>query len=604
MSRTVKGTQWDLTDFFHQFDNATMRRFKDALERDVHAARLEIAVMKPITSTSADEWEALILKIERLGSRLGHFSAYIGCLEAADARSDVYSRERAVITALYAELEKVEVDLIAALAQPDKARFKAFCNRDTLAPIAYTLQRTREKARFMMSRDKELLGADLNVDGLHAWGRLYDKIAGQLEFTLKRPDGRTETKPISQWRALMAAADRDLGRAAFEGGNQAWAGVQEVCAAALNAIAGTRLNLNRHRKIPQFLDVALFQAGIERKTLEAMYTAIHEQLKSARDILRAKAGFFGRNGIWFFEREAPLPLQNTQTYTWQTGVDLVQQAITGAYPDLAAFFEQILENRWIESEPRPGKRPGAFCTGSTLNRQQRVYMTYGGSLSDITTLAHEVGHAWHGHLMRDMRPWAQDYPMPLAETASIFTEQLLVEGILADPQIESGQKLLMLDADLSNAAVMLLDITTRFNFETKLYEERSSREISISRLKDLMTQTQQEVFGDALLADGADPLFWASKLHFYITDITFYNFPYTFGFLLARALLRMYREQKREFLPKYETFLTLTGSASVEEVAARGLGVDISTPAFWRAAIEDLQPRLDEYRDLISRHRS
>jgi oligoendopeptidase F len=414
------------------------------------------------------------------------------------------------------------------------------------------------------------------------------------------PDGKVERKPISQWRALMSDVDREIGKAAFEGGNRAWQGIEDVCASALNAIAGTRLTLNKYRGIDTYLYNALFQASIERESLDAMYTAIHDNIDLGREIFRAKAKFLGREGIHWFEREAPLPLKDNKRISWDEGVAMVTRSFEQAYPGLAKYYVDFLKKRWLESEVRAGKRPGAFCTGSPVNREERVYMTFNGPLSDVTTMAHEVGHAWHSHLLQDLRPMAQEYPMTLAETASIFAEHILAEGIYSDSSISDAQKLLMLDGDLGGDAVMLLDITVRFEFEKAFHDERIKGEVSVSRLKELMVETQRRVFGDAMLPGGEDPMFWASKLHFYITGVTFYNFPYTFGFLLARALYNLFKQEGASFLPKYEEFLRLTGSDTVEGVVQRSIGEDITQPDFWARAIKSLEEPLAQYQELLA----
>lgn len=455
-----------------------------------------------------------------------------------------------------------------------------------------------------MTADKEVLASDLNIDGIQAWGRLYDKITGKLSFSYTAPDGKTVQKPMSQWRSLMSSHDRKIGRAALEGGNRAWESVEDTCAAALNAIAGTRLSLYRHRGQDDFLDQALFQAGIKHTTLEAMYTAIKSNIEIGREILRQKAQFFNRSGIWFFEREAPLPVGDAGEYTWQQATDMVSGAFEKSYPALAKYFQSMLDRRWIESEQRPAKRPGAFCSDSALNRQQRIFMTFNGTLGNATTLAHEVGHAWHSYLMREMRPWAMRYPMTLAETASIFAEHILAEGIYTNDKIGESEKFLMLDEELSAAAVLLLDITTRFEFERTFYERRREGELPVSELKKLMADTQHRIYGKALLEDGADPYFWASKLHFYITGVTFYNFPYTFGFLLARALINMFYSDGPDFLERYETFLQMTGSGRVEDVIYRSLAVDIQQPAFWENAIRSLNEPLERYQAWMTKHKA
>ncbi len=600
MADKKQGVQWDLTSYFPKFNGPEMLAFKKKLAADVKALQKKGAALAPLSAKTAGAWERLLLTAEDLENRLGHIFSYVNCLESAHAGRDEYAAESAALSLLGAEYSKFGVDLLRAFKDAPKPVFEAFVKREKLKTAAHSLRRVKEQAEHTMSPAEEKLAADLGVDGFHSWKRLYDKISSKLEFDMAWPDGKKERLPISRWRALMSDADRKTGRAAFEGGNRAWATLEDPCAAALNAISGTRLALYRRRKVKHFLDQALFGAGIKKRTLDAMYAAIDRNIEPVRDIVRAKAGAMGRKGIAFYEREAPLPMKDAKLYTWEEGVGKVSGAFGRVYPDLGKYYRDFLAKRWLESESRGGKRPGAFCTGSGVTREQRVYMTFNGSLGDVNTMAHEIGHAWHGWLLKDMRPWAQEYPMTLAETASIFGEHLLAEGIQADPKIGETQKLIMLDEYLSGAAVTILDITVRFRFEKAFHEERQKGEVSAKRLKELMVRAQKEVFGDALEPGGEDPLFWASKLHFYMTGVSFYNFPYTFGFLLAATLFTKFKEEGPAFLPKYEEFLRLTGSDTVENVAKRSLGADIGDPKFWEAAIKGLAEPLERYKKLLA----
>lgn len=595
-----QGVRWDLTGYFPAFNGPEMLDFKKKLAADVAALQKKAAKAAPLSAKTAAGWEKLLLAAEDIENRLGHILSYVSCLESAHADKDEYAAENAGLCSLRAEYSKFTVDMLRAFkAAPEKV-FAAFLKRGNLKTAAHSLTRVREQAKHTMTPAEEKLAADLGVDGFQSWTRLYDKISSKLEFDMAWPDGRRERLPISRWRTLMADADRKTGRSAFEGGNKAWTAIEDPCAAALNAISGTRLTLYKRRHVKHFLDQALFDAGIKRRTLDAMYAAIYRNMEPVREILRVKAAAMGRKGIAFFEREAPLPIKDSKLYTWEEGSGKVSAAFDRVYPALGEFYKDFLDRRWLESESRGGKRPGAFSTGSGLTGEERVYMTFNGSLGDVNTLAHEMGHAWHGYLLKDMRPWARECPMPLSETASIFGEHLLAEGIQADPDVSEAQKLLMLDEYLSGAAVTILDITVRFEFEKAFHEERRKGEAPARRLKELMTRTQRRIFGDALEPGGEDPMFWASKMHFYLTDVSFYNFPYTFGFLMAATLFARFKAEGPAFLPKYEAFLGLTGSDTAEGVARKSLGADIGDPAFWSAAIKGLREPLARYKKLLA----
>ena len=580
---------WDLSSYFPEFNGPAMLEFKEALRRDIASLREKAASLPSLTESSAAAWEEVLLCGEDLTRRMSHLSSYIGCLAAADARNEEYLKEEAALARLRAEFAKVRIEFFRAFKAAAAADFAAFLARPALRSAENYLHRLREEARRAMTAEKEVLATDLAIDGIQSWGRLYDRIAAKLEFNMTFPDGRRERLPMSQRRSLMDHADRRVREAAFEAGNEAWRAVEDTAAAALNAIAGARLTLNRHRGVDHFLDIALFQSAISRQTLDAMFAALFANLEIPRRILGLKAKLMKRPGIAWFDLGAPLDLPNPEKFSWERAQRLVGESFHRAYPALGDFFErQVLAKNWIDWEPRAGKRPGGFCTSSMLIKESRIFMTYNESLGDILTLAHESGHAFHGQLMRDVRPYARGYPMTLAETASTFGEQVFMNGVLDDDSISDAEKALILDIEAGHGAVYLLDIPVRYEFEKAFYEERQSGELSVSRLKTLMSETQRRVLGEVLEPGGEDPYFWASKLHFYITGLTFYNFPYTFGYLLSRGLYAMFKKEGAAFLPRYEELLRLAGSDSAENVVKRTVNRDLESGEFWTEAIQSL----------------
>lgn len=588
---------WDLTSYFPQFDGPEMRRFKEALRRDIASLKDRAASLLPLNDENASGWEDVLTRNEALTRRMSHLSSYVSCLAASDGRNEDYLKEEAALASMRAELAKVRVELLRGVKETPDEIFASFIAQRSLDGAQNYLKRLREEARRAMSTEKEILATDLGLDGIQAWGRLYDKISSRLEFDMLYPDGNRERLPMSQRRSLLEHPDRRVRKAAFDGGNAAWQSVEDAAAAALNAIAGTRLTLNRHRGVGHFLDLALFQAAISAKTLNALFEALFAHLEIPRRILRLKAKSMGTNGVAWYNLGAPIDIPNRQPLSWDQAKDLVKNAFTRAYPTLGHFFQIEIDRNWIDWEPRAGKRPGAFCTSSMLSKESRVFMTYNETLGDVLTLAHESGHAFHGYMMREVRPYARIYPMTLAETASTFGELVLTHGLLEDPSISDAQKAMMLDVEVGHGAIYLLDIPVRFEFEKSFYEERKSGELSVSRLKELMIETQRRILGDVLEPGGEDPYFWASKLHFYITGLTFYNFPYTFGFLLSRGLFATLKKEGKDFLPKYEEFLRLAGSDTAENVVQRTVGSDIGKPEFWSEAIQSLEEpflRLEE----------
>lgn len=594
-----KNAKWNLESYFPEFNGSEMIEFKKNLQNDIKSLTQTAVSLPALDKNNMDQWEDVVVKCEDILARFSHLSSYIGCLCANDAHNEDYQKEAAAESVLSADYDKIHIELLRAIKETPDELYDAFIQKASFDGMKYYLKRVREDAQKTMTTEKEILASDLNVDGFDAWGRLYDTIQGKLTFEMKWPDGKVERLPMSQRRSLLENPDRAVRSAAFEGGNKAWSAMEDVAAAALNSISGTRHTLNRHRGVNHFLDNALFQSGITRKTLDAIFQSIKENIEIPQKILKLKAKTQGTKAIAWYDLGSPLPLKDQEEISWEKGKGLVQQSFSTAYPRLGDYLKSMLDQNWIEWEPRAGKRPGAFCTGSLMTKESRVFMTFNKSLGDVLTLAHEVGHAFHSEVMKECRPYAHLYPMTLAETASTFGEMVLADGLLKDPHITDTQRAILLDMEIGHGSVYLMDIPVRFEFEKQFYEERKSGELSVSRFKELMAQTQRNIFGDVLEDGGEDPYFWASKLHFYITEVTFYNFPYTFGYLLSRGLYAMFKKEGSAFLPKYEAFLKMTGSDTAENVAKQTLGLDLETTAFWTQSIKSLEEPLAQFEEVL-----
>ncbi|MCA1964097.1 MAG: M3 family oligoendopeptidase [Prosthecobacter sp.] len=587
--------RWSLDSWFTGFGRADYTAFKEALVAELR----RLAQVAAELSQDLEGIAQMIGALEALDERLGHLSAYLGCLSADDAGNEAVKADEAWCATLEADRTKLHARLCAALAGLEETAFQSLVEIPTLLDARHAISRMREEGRKQMNADLEALAADLNVDGLHAWGRLYDTLTGRMEFPMTFPDGHREVVPMARRRALMAEPDRALRAAAFHEGQKPWEEHAITLAAALNGIAGTRLTLYGHRGIPHFLDKPLFDAGMTRASLEAMLEAIHQNLDLPRRALRKAARLQGTPALAFYDLEAPqIAAPQGLTLSWDDACATVQRAFSAAYPALGDYFRQLLADRWVEAQPRPGKRPGAFCTGSPLRREERVFMTYHGTVHDMVTLAHEAGHAWHSCVLRPARSLAASYPMTLAETASNFAEMILLSGLMRDPTITQETRAYLLDQEMLHAHAYLVNIPMRYAFEKAFYTERARGEVPVSRLKEMMTEAQRSLYGDALEPGAEDPMFWASKMHFFITGVSFYNFPYVFGYLLSQALFAQIQEEGAAFLPKYEAFLRMTGSATCEEVVRQSLGQDLADIAFWTRALRAMESGLTAYEAL------
>ncbi|HZZ56227.1 MAG TPA: M3 family metallopeptidase [Opitutaceae bacterium] len=600
---------WDLSSFFPAMEGREYRDFKAAVADELAASLADASSLAalPAEAKAAEDldaslagWERIFLKWEDLGARFAHLLCYIGCLGAANAADEAVQAEEASLELIAAELAKLQSQLLRGLRAAGEGVFGRLLARTALSGAGHTLVRLRAEAAFQMPADLEALAADLGVNGYKAWGRLYETLTGKLSFEMTYPDGRREVTPMAQCRALMANPDRAVRRAAFEGSRPAWQAHLDTCAAVVNSLAGTRHTLYARRGRGHFLDAPLHDAALSRETLDAMFAAVSADYALARRVTALAARLQGTPALSWYDLEAPAPLETVPELTWDEAVSSVQAAFDAAYPRFGEYFRSMVRRRWIESEKRANKRSGAFQTASPVLREERIYMTFSGAMHDVITLSHEAGHAWHTHLLNGQRPCAREYPMTLAETASTFAEKIYIEGLLSAPGVSAARRAFLLDAATNHTPAYLLNIPVRFLFEKRFYELRREGFVGPTQLNALMAAAQREVYGDTLAADGVDPTFWASKLHFSISSVSFYNFPYTFGFLLSQALFAEFQRSGAAFLPKYEAFLRETGSATCEEAVRRTLGWDIRQQSFWAEAIKACQAPIDAYEQLVA----
>ncbi len=448
-----------------------------------------------------------------------------------------------------------------------------------------------------MPKEQELLAADLAVDGFQAWGRLYDRISGALRISVMEK-GEVVNKSVSQVQFDMA--ERPVRENNFFAADKAWNSIAETCADALNHIAGTRLTRYRRLGLADHLVAPLRCNRLQRKTLESMWSAISSRKQMMVDYFNAKAKLLGIERLAWYDQAAPLPAGKSgggSSLSWDQACRTTIETFHGFSPDFGQFAERALAEKWIEAENRPGKRQGGFCTDLPLAKQSRIFMTFTHSPDSMSTLAHELGHAYHSHVLRDRPVFLRDYPMNLAETASTFAEAVLGEQRLAQAKTPE-EKLSILDGMLGDSVAFLMNIHARFLFEDAFHKQRAEGELSAEQLSELMLHAQQQAYAGGLADDGYNPRFWVSKLHFYITEIPFYNFPYTFGYLLSLGVYAMAGDLGKDFPHQYKKLLIATGCQETEAAVQSTLGQDLTTPEFWNKSLDIVEQRVRQYQEL------
>lgn len=579
---TIQPT-WDLETIFPGGSASTaLRDHLDALERDIAAFQAKLQELEaPSTLEETKVLDGLIADLQGAGARLYEANSFVGCLTAQDQHDKKAIQLDARITSLGASFSNVMTLFWNVLRLTNDEVWEAWMNREEIAPISFVLSEKRDLAREKLAPELENLVSDLAVDGYHGWGQHYDTIVAKVAVPFEEANGEVKTLSVGQAANKLDDPDRNVRERVFASWEEAWTKSEDYCADTLNRLAGFRLKLYEKRGWEDVLKEPLAINRMSKATLDAMWQVIVENKPKFVAYLERKAKLLGVEKLSWTDVDSPLGQAAGKVTYEQAAEDIVQQ-FGNFSPKLAEFATMAFNKRWIEAEDRPGKRPGGFCTSLPKSKQTRIFMTFGGTVSNVYTLAHELGHAYHQYVMEELPIFNQDYAMNVAETASTFAEMILADAFVKNAANDQ-EKIVLLADKVQNSVAFYMNIHARFLFETRFYEKRRQGVLDASELSELMEEAQREAFQEAL--GSYHPHFWASKLHFYITDVPFYNFPYTFGYMFSTGLYALAQREGQGFAAKYDALLRDTGRMTVEELAAKHLGVDLTKPDFWREAM-------------------
>jgi len=542
------------------------------------------------------QWLRWIDSLQQAQARLRQADSFVACLasgQTADRRAAAWMETVQTMNARYRQAGDRFDALLAAVPDGDWQRLMQVPG---CAELAYVLSERRTDTRDKLSPELEGLAGELAVDGYHGWGEHYSTIVSSIGIPWEE-DGREISLSAGQAANKLENPDPAVRGRMMAEWEHAWTEKEDLCADALNRIGGFRLKLYGMRGWQDVLQEPLRLNRMSRATLEAMWQAVEDAVQPLGRYLSLKAGLLGKDKLDWQDVDASLP-SDQQNIPYGEAAELIRSAFSGFSPDLALLAGRAFHESWIEAEDRPGKRPGGFCTDFPLAKQTRIFMTYSGTPGNVSTLAHELGHAYHGELVFGLDPWNQAYAMNVAETASTFAEALVSDELLRRAPGDR-HKLTLLDARLQSAVAFCMNIRARFRFETQFYSRRAKGMLDPQELCELMEAAQKEAYGGALAS--WHPHFWASKLHFYLTDVPFYNFPYTFGYLFSTGLMAIARQEGAGFSERYNALLRDTGQMTVENLAQRHLGIRLDEPEFWRSAVARAVSDVEPFETLIGK---
>ena len=596
---TVSAPRWDLTNVYPSLDSEEFKAAVEDYQKQVTAfekffkhklsktsAKTKTSVLAPLVGKAID-------RINEIQSLSATIVPFIYSFVTTD------SRDKLAMKSL-SEFEQASLPMTQLLTQ-----FTAWVG--TLAPKldkitrahpsakshGFMLREAAEQSKYLMSETEEALAAELALSGGNAFGKLQGTVTSQLSVDFEL-DGKTEKLPMPALINLRSHPDEDTRRRGYEAENKAWQEVQETLAACLNGVKGEANTLNKKRGRKDAIHASLDAARMDRKTLEAMLAAMKDSFPMFRRYFNAKAGKIGKDKLAWWDIFAPVG-KTDKVYSFEEARDFILKNFEKFSPELATFAKRAFDNNWIDAEQRDGKRGGAFCMEVQNLKESRILSNFDGSLDQVSTLAHELGHAFHNECAyrANKTVLQQLTPMTLAETASTMCETIVTEAVLAstdDPQ----EELAVLEAQIQGAGQVVVDIYSRFLFEKEVFERREQSELSADDFNDIMERAQKETYGEGLDERYLQKFMWTWKPHYYRSDVSFYNYPYAFGLLFATGLYAIYQQRGEAFVEDYKNLLASTGEETAARLAKR-FGIDITKRKFWDDSLAIIGRRVDRY---------
>lgn len=558
--------------------------------------------------------------MKRLEELLGLLNKAVEALDANDAASSlrrvIEVKEELTVTvrrlAGYFSLRRsadssdadgasyqTKISAMLASATKDNVKFEKFAGTledlesviesdEILSQYKFYFEEIKNDMSHMMSDEAEALFAKMNISGGRAWGDLFSYLTSKVKV-----DYNGETTSLPFIRGLADSEDAQVRKAAFEAELACYDKVKDSIAFALNSIKA-QVNLEAElRGYEDPLAMTLDRSRMKKATLDAMLEAMREAMPAFRKYLRHKASLLGyENGLPWYEILAPMGKAGSESFTAEYAHEYLVEHFSSFAPDLAEMVDRAFKEEWIDFYPRAGKVGGAFCSNLPFVGQSRILTNFSGSFGSVVTLAHELGHAYHGQQIQSHRPLNTGYTMPVAETASNFNELIIVNDAI--DKATGEEKIRLIESQIQDSTQIIVDIYSRFLFEDEVIRRRKNTFLYADELEKIMINAQKEAYGDGLDPDYLHPYMWCCKSHYYSAGLSYYNFPYAFGGLFSRGLYAKYLEEGDAFLPKYRELLRATTVDTVENVAAIA-GIDLTRPEFWRESLKTITDQIEMF---------
>ncbi|PKO10017.1 MAG: oligoendopeptidase F [Chloroflexi bacterium HGW-Chloroflexi-2] len=592
-------TRWDLSNIFPGLESEEFKQaFSDTsnvINELVSCFQTKLAPLSPETDPRVLN-EALSEYVNTLNDTITHVGKvanYIYSFISTDSYNKLATRLMSEFEQLGVRLEHQDVIFKNWLSKISTKVDEIISLGGTVAEHEFALKEIIHFSQYLMSQAEEELASELNLSGASGWEKLQGVITSQLSVEMEI-DGELKKLPAPALINLRSHPVEEMRKKGYEKEMQAWKSVEEPLAAALNGIKGTVITLNKKRGRKDAVESALDMARIDRETLEAMLSAMQDSFPMFRRYFQAKAKRFGQEKLPWWNLFAPVGQSDTK-FSFLEARDFILDHFTKFSPDLADFAARAFDNNWIDAEQREGKMGGAFCMDIPGTGESRILSNFDGSLDQVSTLAHEIGHGFHNDCMEkaNRTQLQQRTPMTMAETASIMCETIISNASLKQAKSKE-EELAILEGMLNGDSQVIVDIYSRYLFEKEVFERCVKSDLSAEEFCDIMVRAQKATYGDGLDENYLHKYMWTWKPHYYSAQLSFYNFPYAFGLMFGTGLYAIYQERGDSFIPEYKDLLSSTGLGSAAELANR-FGINIRDKAFWEGSLKVVEQRVNRY---------
>ncbi|MDU4270195.1 MAG: M3 family oligoendopeptidase [Enterococcus hirae] len=576
---------WDLDSIFSGgSDSPALNERLEQLEKQINTYYQSVNQWDHSVSTN-DELTTLIKQQETITEGFSQCNSYITALLSANVKDTQAKLLSGKLYALLPRWQSADTILSKKFAEISDNNWQTLLQTDAFSLIAFRMNEIRRDGHRLLSEAEENIINTLSLDGLNAWSSHYDTIVGTIVIPFEENGKVTDLSAGQAFNKMMGDPDPLVREKLFIAWEKAWQEKTSLLSDTLNHLDGFRLSTYKLHGMNDYLQKPLEYNRLKKETLDVMWATIQKNKQPLVDYLTRKANLFGKEKMEWQDQDAPIILGDLKekTFTFDEAASFIIENFQKFSPKMATFAQSAFEKSWIEAEDRPGKRPGGYCTELPETQESRIFMTYSNSVNEVATLAHELGHAFHSSVMWDLPALHRDYAMNVAETASTFAELIVADATLKAAKTKE-EKINLLDTKLQNALAMFMNIHSRFIFENRFYSARQEGLVSEEEITQMMVEAQKEGYHDALAT--YHPHFWAAKLHFFIDDVPFYNFPYTFGYLFSLGIYAYANKKGTSFEQEYIELLRDTASMTTEELAQKHLGVDLTKPDFWQAGID------------------